>query len=152
MAIYTVHRRAVAADDPVFVKDGFSWPAFIFTLFWLVYKRMWIVAAIVAAAMIATSQLAEMSGNAELTRTLTGLIIGLILGFEGNDLLRWSLARRGYGEIDVVQGSDLEEAELKHVMDGDGTDPTVPEAVSAAKHDPLTVDALGLFVAPGGRP
>ena len=31
------------ADRAVLVKEGFSWPAFLITLPWLIWHRMWIV-------------------------------------------------------------------------------------------------------------
>ena len=152
MAIYSVHTSATAADDPVFVKDGFSWPAFVFTLFWLLYKRMWIAAIIAAAAMIAVPQLAAMSGNPDLSQTLFGLVMSLVLGFEGNDLLRWSLARRGHREVDLVQGQDRDEVELKYFASRDDVSQPAPAMAVATGPDPLAADALGLFAAPSGRP
>jgi hypothetical protein len=152
MSVYTVHRRGMSKDDVVFVKDGFSWPGFVFTVFWLVYKRMWIVAAIVAAVLIGAPLLGAWSGSADLVQSLLGLAIGLIIGFEGNDLERWSLARQGYREVDCVEGCDLEEAELKHFSSQAGAAlPSAPVAVAPPATQPslLATDALGLFSAPG---
>jgi Protein of unknown function (DUF2628) len=47
MAIYTVHLPADAttaedvAEKAVFVKEGFSFPGFIFTALWLLTKQLW---------------------------------------------------------------------------------------------------------------
>jgi hypothetical protein len=156
MTIYTVHARITgnvdsnASDDTIFVKDGFSWPAFVFTFFWLLYKRMWIAAAIVLATMMAGSLLATASGNANVTQSLIGLALSFILGFEGNDLLRWSLARRGFREVGLVQGRDLEEAELKYYSDQSYPAPEPANMASMPTGlDALATDALGLFSAPG---
>ncbi len=46
--IYTVHvrGRGRADDDVVLVKDGFSWPAFFFSLIWALWHRLWFFALI----------------------------------------------------------------------------------------------------------
>jgi hypothetical protein len=47
MAIWTVweHDRhgAERGDRAVFVRDGFSWLAFLFGPLWLIARRMWVV-------------------------------------------------------------------------------------------------------------
>ena len=49
---------APAATDPdrdtVFIRDGFSWIAFLFPLPWLLFRRLW-VAAIIAVALYLVS-------------------------------------------------------------------------------------------------
>jgi hypothetical protein len=146
MAIYTVHSRADAPDDPLFVKDGFSWPAFLFTLIWALAKRMWIVAAIIATYFIVTGLIAASTPREDFWQFLASLVLGLILGFEGNDLRRWSLARRGYGEVSVIEAQDLEEAELKFFA-GRPAGPVLvsPVQTPPLQTDSLAADPLGLF-------
>jgi hypothetical protein len=36
------------------------------------------------------------------------------MGFEGNDLYRWTLARRRFEEADVVSGDNRTEAEIRY--------------------------------------
>ena len=75
--------------------------------------------------------------------------INLVMGFAGNDLYRWTLARRGFGEIGLAAGSDLDEAELRFFS-------ALPETPAAApapvlrQLPPSMPDALGLFPQPGG--
>jgi Protein of unknown function (DUF2628) len=154
MAIYTVHMRTGAAADPFFVKDGFSWPGFFFTLIWLAIKRMWIVVAFAVSLMLAVSLASSLSGNEDFWRFLSSIVLCLILGFEGNDLRRWSLAGQGYREVAVIEAQDLEEAELKYFDSNPdiASPPAPPSETLSIQSDALATDALGLFGVPGGKP
>ena len=120
MAIYTVLAPALRDADPssapepmsyVFVKEGFSWPALFFAAPWLIYRRMWLVlVAYVAVAVFVGAIDSQVGGD------LPGffLIIGhLLFAVEANELRRWTLRRRGYRLVDVVEGHGLEEAEIR---------------------------------------
>jgi hypothetical protein len=119
--IYTVHHRQEASgsltglsEDVVLVKEGFSWPAFFIPLIWLIYKRMWIVLAFYIAVAAGLTVLAELALVPESAVFVGNLAINLILGLEGNDLYRWTLARRRYREQAVVMGSSLASAEQRY--------------------------------------
>ena len=46
--IYTAHVRGRGREptsDVVLVKDGFSWPAFFFSLIWALWHRLWVLRA-----------------------------------------------------------------------------------------------------------
>ena len=145
MAIYSVHSRLGApAEDAVFVKEGFAWAAFVFTLLWALWHRMWVVAAVAFSATAAIAAAASWLALGDLTVNLASLAVSLILGFEGNDLRRWSLARRGYREIAMAAGRDLDEAELRFFA------AQMPGRLSEASHAPPKPrtgghDPLGLF-------
>ncbi|MGF7158606.1 hypothetical protein FHS85_000216 [Rhodoligotrophos appendicifer] len=118
MKTFTVHHRernpeAILADPDGLevVKEGFSWPAFFIPLLWLIYKRMWLVLVlflVVNAALAVIGVLWPMPGAAE---TFVALAVNLFMGLQGNDLRRWTLARRGKAEVGVVMGDDLLAAE-----------------------------------------
>jgi len=117
MRHYSVHQpyAAPGALDAVrFVKEGFSWPAFFFTGFWLLWKRLWIEFAIFLAMVVALEMALHVLGIGQAMGGLGSFVIGLALGFEGNDLVRAKLARSGYVEVGEVAASDLESAELKY--------------------------------------
>lgn len=118
MQVFTVHYRSEAAasrgglaEDALFVKEGFSWPAFLIPVFWLIYKRMWWVLAGYILVQTVMTGIAGFVGLGEGAAFLCSLALNLILGFEGNDLYRWSLHRRRYRLGAIVTGSGLEEAE-----------------------------------------
>jgi hypothetical protein len=104
MRHYSVHHPSWAphaADAVRFVKEGFSWPAFLFTGFFV-------------AAVVVLELVFQAMGISPAMGGLGSLLIGLLLGFEGNDLVRAKLARMGYAEVGEVAGRDLESAELKY--------------------------------------
>lgn len=116
-----MHHRQEAAgsltglgETAIFVKEGFSWPAFFFPLIWLLYKRMWIVLAFYVVATTAMAILAETTPVSDDAVFLCNLAVSLILGLEGNDLYRWTLARRRYREQAVVIGSNQVTAEQRY--------------------------------------
>ena len=118
------------AADAIFVSDGFSWGAFVFTWAWALWNRMWIVAAVVISAMLVASVLPPTP------QILLSLAVNILMGLHANDLLSWSLTRRGFSEIGLSNGGSLEEAELQFYADG----------VSAPSR-PVDHDTLGLFAA-----
>lgn len=121
MKIYTVHNRQEAsgslvglAEDVILVKEGFSWPALFIPLIWLIYKRMWIVLGFYLAA--EAGLMATVYGGLlpEIGATAGTLALSLILGFEGNDLYRWTLHRRRYREHGFSVGEDYAAAEHRY--------------------------------------
>jgi len=117
MRIYTVHTRAPGADPDqnlVLVKEGFSWPAFFFSGFWALWKRLWLVAAGLFAAEIALSLfLVTVTSPGVGMQAAASLGLSVLIGYAGNDFHRWTLGRRGYRERDVVSGANIAEAEAK---------------------------------------
>lgn len=103
MKIWTAHERH--NTTPVLLREGFSFGALIFGPFWLAAHRAWIPAlgAFVLALLIPL-----------LSRPPASLVLlpglALLLGLSGRDLVRRSIARRGYLESDVVTGRDEDEA------------------------------------------
>jgi hypothetical protein len=138
MAWWTVHnKQGKGADDVVFVREGFSWWALLVPLLWLAVKGMWIVLLIALAAQFAIWAIAESLGFGDLMRIVFSCVINLILGFEGNNLLRWTYERRGFKELGIVQGDDLDEAEYRFFSEvglpraPDVTDAPKPHALSS---------------------
>ncbi len=147
MRIYSVMLSATAAakadNDPTrkaqairLVKEGFSWPAFFLGPLWLLWHRLWRPLVIVMIVLLA------MSAAPPLVQSLASLAISLILGFEGNGLLRTGLERRGWREIAVIVAASRDEAELrlaamltneKGTPDNDPTiSPAAPDTQAAA--------------------
>ncbi|WP_428485205.1 DUF2628 domain-containing protein [Rhodopila sp.] len=106
MRLYGAHLKADA--EPVLVREGFSWGAFLFGPIWLAAHRAWIAAAISLAGFVVIAALA--------TQPL-GLILGfglaVGLGLIGHDLRVWSLEHKGYLLVHVVAARGAEEALLR---------------------------------------
>lgn len=159
MSLYTVQAPVGLLGKPeferaVFLRDGFSWGAFFLGAIWLLWQRLWLVAALwlAAEALLAWIALPHLSFGSFF---LIALTMRILLGLEGNSLLRRRLARRRYRLVDVVNAAALEPAErlfFSHLAK-----PT--EAASATKDASLpppppppvptqTADVLGLFPEP----
>ncbi len=104
MRVWTAHERPHAT--PILVREGFSFGALIFGPFWLAAHTAWLPAL---ASFLLAILIAVLANPPASTVLFIGLAI--LLGFSGRDLVRWSLARRGYLESSVVTGRNEDEAQ-----------------------------------------
>jgi hypothetical protein len=151
MRHYTVHvppGSPSAEDRFVFVKEGFCWPALLIPHLWLLYRRLWIVLAIYVAVSVGIAVL-ESYDFAILSAAL-GALMALLLGFEGNQLRRWGLARRSFSFAGVASGGSLAEAEIRFFhgwAEQRRADPEPPRVSTVAVINPRPVPSgvIGLF-------
>jgi len=160
MPVYTVHEPPRRDDDALahtsrfaFVRDGFHWWAFLLAPFWMLRHRMWLefiaYLLIVGGIAYGLSRLGAEGGAA----AWIGVLIGVLVGMEASSLRRWKLARRGFENVGLVVGEDLEDAE-RRFFDGWTAQEERPPApppppfvrTSAAS------DIIGLFPQPQARP
>ena len=107
MRIYTAH--LAPGRSPRLVREGFSLGAFLFGPLWLFAHRAWVAGVIALAVLVGIGVLAAaMAGSATPLILLLGY--AALLGWNGRDLCRWSLARRGYDESHVLAGRDSDAA------------------------------------------
>ena len=99
------------ADRLVFVPDRFSWFAFIVSIFWIIWHRMWLVLLGYLGLTLVLELTAVFIGGP--APAVAALAIALIFGFEANGLRRWSLERSGWRLIGIACGNDQMEAELR---------------------------------------
>ena len=104
-----MHLRDDAA--PVLVREGFAPGAALFGPFWLALRRAWVPAALALAAWLAVGGLT--SGG---TALVLGAGLILLQGLFGNDLRRWSLARRRFTLVEVVAARNADTA-LARLLD-----------------------------------
>lgn len=117
MRVYTVHIRPgswLPDDGAVLVKEGFSWPAFLFGPVWALARGLWLVAAALLAAGAALGAALELSGADSPARAAIVVGFQVLVGFTAMDFQRWSLARRGFAEAQVVAAPDLTAAERRY--------------------------------------
>ena len=118
MRIYAVYEEAGspghdADEDVVLVKEGFCWPALFFSLIWVLYHRLWLV-AITIVILLAGSGVAFVFLRGGESYVALGLIaVALVLGAEGNNLRQYFLVSGGHSFSGVVAGRDVPEAELR---------------------------------------
>jgi hypothetical protein len=97
--IFTVYEKPEAAepaDRMLLLRDGFSYWAFVFGIFWLLMHRMWRVAALFFAAQVAIAFAGEVLGFSPTSLGLLQLWLQVMLGFHAFELQGATLARRGY--------------------------------------------------------
>ena len=120
MSIYTVHQpplgSGATAAEPyrfVFVRDGFSWWAFLLTPLWMLRHRLWLALLIYLLVAAAVDVGLRALGVSIFMLVVVGLLISLLVGLEAGTLRRFKLARRHWRNVGVVTGDDLEDAERR---------------------------------------
>jgi hypothetical protein len=135
MRAYTVHAPPTdpAPERFVFVKDGFSWPAFLFQPLWMLRHGMWValVGYLIFAAVVYGIAALVGGGYA----WIVAILGAFVLGFEGNAIRRLSLEWRGWRELGDAAGRNLVEAETRFFGDW--------SALPAHRRDVLTARAVG---------
>jgi Protein of unknown function (DUF2628) len=167
MSIYTVYepplRAHESAPDPerfVFVRDGFSVWAFLLAPLWMLRHRLWLAfVGYVIVVVVLSLGLRAIGASATLADIVTALV-SLLVGFEAATLRRFALARRGWRNVGIVVGDDLESAERrffdawtnKSRLDNSSVN-AEPRASSPVAGMPMarrtSSDVFGLFPQPG---
>lgn len=117
---FTVHERPDPARDRldraeglVFVKDGFSWGAFLLGPLWLIGNGLWLALIgylVLVGAVTAGLDAIEVSDT---WISLAILAIHVALGYEADTLQRTALARRGWQSIGSVTGRSRSDCERR---------------------------------------
>jgi hypothetical protein len=164
MSVYTVHepprndrrrdRDALAHTARfVFVRDGFHFWAFLLAPLWMLRHRMWLE-FIAYLLLVGGVSYALRRFGIEGAGAWIAFLIALLVGIEASSLRRWKLARRGFENVAVVIGDDLEHAE-RRFFDGwvheRPAAPAISPPVMRAPAAPSN-DIIGLFPQPGARP
>ena len=95
----------------LFVKDGFCWPALFLAIPWLLFRRLWLVLLGYLVFVIVVEAGAQFLGD--MAPGIIGMGLSLLFAFEANNLRRWTLERRGWRMVAVVEGRNREEAEIR---------------------------------------
>lgn len=161
MAVYTVHqpplRKGETSPEPdrfVLVRDGFHAWAFLLGPFWVLWRRLWLVLVLYLVALAALEAGLRFAGVGSGGRMLALLALALLLGLEAGTLQRWTLRQRGFRDMGVVVGDDLESAERRFFSGWVNEAPHKPLPPQAALARPQTPprypkdggnDVIGLF-------
>lgn len=114
MRYYSVH---APEDEPdsleryVFVKDGFSWPALLVPIIWILWHRLWLTLVYYVVFVLVVAWTGRLLG--ELAAMALGAIGLIVLAIEANNIRRLSLESRGWREVGSSLGRNLEEAEVR---------------------------------------
>src|SRR5258705_2323861 len=120
MAVYTVHqpplKKYEAAADPersAFVRDGFSFWAFLFGPLWMLRHRMWLVLIGYIVVAIAMQVGLRLVGASSASMTFAAFMLALLVGMEAGTLRRFTLGRRRWRNIGTIVGGDRELVEQR---------------------------------------
>lgn len=138
VSAFTVHEppqisgtRLERAESLLFVADGFSWRAALFSPFYLLVRGQWLALAAYAAAAVVLWVLLAAAGAGNEWFTLIFIVLNVIAGFEASELKRWSLGRAGWQEIATVSGRGQEDAERRFF---EAWLPSVPDQTPGERH------------------
>jgi len=166
MSVYNVYapplRAADTAPDPerfVFVRDGFSFWAFVVSVLWMLWHRMGLVLLIYVVIGGVVEAGLRYAGASDLILGAVALAISFLIGAEASTLRRFTLERRGFTAVGVVSGDDLEVAERRFFdawvreTGRDSPERVTPPAAPppAYPHAPQSSDVIGLFPEPGAN-
>ena len=140
--------------DTRFVRDGFSWLAFIFPLPWLLVRKLWLIAGLSVVFYLLAILAAEYWGLDALPVAFS-FILSLWAGIEGGHVRAYWMQRHGWDLKATIAAHDLDEAEAIYFY-GDAMDDTVDMAPmrgtsSGQINRPATSVALGLIGPYGSR-
>jgi hypothetical protein len=159
MAVYTVHapplRRYESLSAPerfALVRDGLSFWAFVLTPLWMLRHRMWLV-FIGYVVLFAGLQIAlHFLGTSGTVRIFASVLVASLVGIEAGTLRRFTLGRRGWSDVGVVVGDNVEMAERRFFdswvdwpsVQRDAAAPPAPVTPSS-RLTPASPGIIGLF-------
>jgi hypothetical protein len=157
MSVFTVHEPPARASEAfasperfAFVRDGFSFWAFLIGPIWMLWRRLWLVFVIYLAFSALVHAGLWAAGASGGVRVFVSLLIALLVGVEAGSLRRWTLGRRRWRELGVVVARNRDEAERRFFDAWDA--PAMPRSVmSPPAQAPSTTpprpdrDIIGLF-------
>jgi hypothetical protein len=110
MNIYSVYVHSYRKDkELILIKQGFSFIAAIFNLFWALYHKMWLVAII---SLIVNSFLGAY--HISYIAYSVNIAMLLVFGFLASEMREYYATRNGYYVSDIIFAATEEEAEIKY--------------------------------------
>lgn len=146
-----------APETAVFVRDGFSFLAFVIPFFWFLWHRMWVEAVAIFITILAFAALRSFEPVASAAWAVS-LLLSLLIGLEASTLRLWSLRRRGWRMWGVVEANGWKDAEARYSCERMNEPESRPVTPTAARPvivpgtvRPAGGPALGLFDYPRTR-
>lgn len=117
---YTVHEqpdppadRDERAEKLKFVRDGFSLFAFILPPVWMLANRLWLVLVGYLIILGLVYLTLDGLGIATHWNRYAVMALNLIIAFEADSLIRWTLERRGWRLVGSVSGDNFDVCERR---------------------------------------
>ena len=115
MKLYKIFKNLMNQYEAV--KQGWSWPAFLFGAIWACVKKMWGLGIGIFVTFVV---LAVLAGQNEIFGAIINLLslgVGIVLGMQGNTLREKNLVKRGYVEVPQVINAANPEAAIAQQRD-----------------------------------
>lgn len=150
---------APAATDPdrdtIFIRDGFSWFAFLFPLPWLLFRRLWLTALVAVALYLLSIFIAEQYGL-DTVPIAFSFLLSLWAALEGGEARMHRLEGLGWQVDRIMAAPSVADAEAMYFGEKAATTrrqpaeplPVLPTARPVAQSQAV---ALGLIGPQGGR-
>jgi hypothetical protein len=120
LRVYTVHEPADPPADRIdraealrFVREGFTWTAALFAPLWMIARGLWLALAIYVVGVTALSLLALAIGLSDEICAVLFLAVHVLIGFEADQIERWTLARKGWQMIGSITGENAVDCERR---------------------------------------
>ncbi len=113
MKLYAVHLRRHGLDpdrDVVLVKEGFSWPAFVLSVMWALWHRLWLAAALFGLAHAVLGLGIYLARPDPVSQAVLSLGLAAIIGYLAADIRQHKLTRQGFAFAGIVGGADADQA------------------------------------------
>lgn len=124
MTVFSVHEPPSAPADRIdraeallFLKDGFTWAAFLFGPFWFLVNRLWLATVGYVAIAVAVYAVLATFGLADALFGLMLLAMNIIVGFEAHWLKTSKLNDAGWVTLGFVSGRGLDDCERRFFED-----------------------------------
>ena len=102
-------------DNIVAVKEGFCWPAFLFSLVWATFHRMWLFAfSLMGLVSIIIFTLNQQGAKPSFT-LIVCFGIFTMFGYLANDFRRFKLKRAGYLERSIIIAPTVDAAVQRYL-------------------------------------
>lgn len=117
MKVYTVYLKdnTDPLEDAEYISEGFSWKAFIFNFFWLLYHKLWAQSFAFVVISLVIQELAVAEAISSVVETILYIGLSVYIGFAGRDFVRKKLEKDGYNFVEVVIAQSIDEAEYKFI-------------------------------------
>ena len=100
------------------VKQGWSWPAFLFGCIWACVKKIWGLGIGIIVAFIILNIIAGENQTMVSLVSVLGFGVSIALGLQGNKLREGNLRKRGYQEAPkIIQANNPEAAVAQYIYE-----------------------------------
>ena len=115
MRVYTVYEPSDIGSNIVAIKEGFNWVAFIFSMPWALFNRLWLWLFGIVIANVFIGWVLIILGGDSIVQAIAFLGLALIIGWTANDIKGHNLAKRGFKGTVVLLANTKEIAVSRYV-------------------------------------